>query len=254
MSELIPTIPVLGLPVAALNLKQVVSQVTEWAELGDRAYAIEAADVHVITRSRHEADFGSVMQKFDLVCPDGMPVLWSINSQLSQEEKLVDRVCGADIMASTIERSYDNKLSHFLLGGSEELLNKLEGKLTERYPKAKIAATYSPPFGEWPEDELERICKKIIESGARFIWVGLGCPKQESWISKNKEELPPGCYFGVGAAFAFHAGEISRAPTLFRKTGMEWFYRLCKEPRRLWKRYFYYNTLFLVSWIPGFHR
>ncbi len=236
---------VLELPVAAHSLPEVIEQVTEWAQVGDRAYAIEAADVHVVTRARHEPDFGKVMGRFDLICPDGMPVLWSINRQLPQSEKLKDRVCGADIMAGTIEKSLENGLGHFLLGGSENLLEQLESKLTERFPNVNIAGSYSPPFGEWPEDELDRICQKIIDSGAKFIWVGLGCPKQERWISKNKSELPPGCYFGVGAAFAFHAGEIQRAPAIFRKTGMEWFYRLCKEPRRLWKRYLKYNILYV---------
>ncbi len=245
MPKDIPTVKVLDLPIAALSLREVVLQVTEWAQTAQRAYAIEAADVHVVTRSRHEPDFGEVMQRFDLICPDGMPIFWSMNRQLPKAERLADRACGADIMAGTIEESSKNGMSHFLLGGSESLLEKLEGKLEERFPNSTIAASYSPPFGEWPEDELQRICQKIKESGARFIWVGLGCPKQERWISNNKENLPPGCYFGVGAAFAFHAGEISRAPALFRKTGMEWFYRLCKEPKRLWKRYLYYNSQFV---------
>jgi N-acetylglucosaminyldiphosphoundecaprenol N-acetyl-beta-D-mannosaminyltransferase len=97
----------------------------------------------------------------------------------------------------------------------------------------------------WPEDEFERMAGMIRESGANLIWVGLGCPKQERWIAENKDRLPPGVYFGIGAAFAFHAGEVSQAPAWIQRMGMEWLYRLLAEPRRLWRRYFTYNSLFV---------
>ena len=236
---------VLGLPIGMVSIVEAAECVIDWAQSGSRAYGIEAADVHVVTRARHESDFGECMRKFDLICPDGMPVVWAMNRRLLANEKLKERVSGAELMAETFAKTEGNDTTHFLLGGSESLLSTLESKLSENYPDAEVAGTYSPPFGEWPVDEFERICEKIKASGANLIWVGLGCPKQERWIGDNLENLPPGCYFGVGAAFAFHAGHIKRAPAIFQKTGMEWFYRLCKEPRRLWKRYFTYNALFL---------
>ena len=87
--------------------------------------------------------------------------------------------------------------------------------------------------------------QKIAASGAKYIWVGIGCPKQERWIARHKAALPPGDYFAIGAAFAFHAGLVSQAPAWMQKRGLEWAYRLAAEPRRLWKRYVVYNTLFV---------
>lgn len=243
---MIKTYPVLGLSVAATTKEEATEQIIAWAKEADRAYAIEAADCHVVTRARHEESYGKVMAKFDLICPDGMPLVWTINRQVPDGEKLDERVSGADLMLEVIEQTAgDDSMGHFLLGGSEEVLATLQEKLIEKCPEARIAAVYSPPFGEWPEDEFERICAKIRESGAKFVWVGLGCPKQEKWIGENKENLPSGCYFGIGAAFAFHAGSVQRAPDFFKNNGLEWLYRLCKEPRRLFKRYFTYNSLFV---------
>ncbi|MBK1832277.1 WecB/TagA/CpsF family glycosyltransferase [Verrucomicrobiaceae bacterium R5-34] len=237
---------VLGTPVAVVTKESAAAQVIAWADRGDRAYAIEAADVHVVTRARHEPEFGECMSRFDMVCPDGMPVLWSVNRELPENDRLTERVCGADLMQETMRQTAEKGgQSHFLLGGAETTLEKLVETLPEKVPRVRIAGSYSPPFGEWPADEFERICQKITESGASHVWVGLGCPKQERWISENKQQLPPACYYGVGAAFAFHAGEISRAPRLFQKTGTEWLYRVICEPRRLWKRYFTYNSLFI---------
>jgi len=237
---------VLGTPVAVVTKEAAAAQVIAWADRGDRAYAIEAADVHVVTRARHEPEFGVCMSRFDMVCPDGMPVLWSINRELPEANRLTERVCGADLMQETMRQTAENRSqSHFLLGGAESTLEKLSETLPNTVPGVCIAGSYSPPFGEWPADEFERICQKVTDSGASHVWVGLGCPKQERWISENKHQLPPACYYGVGAAFAFHAGEISRAPMIFQQTGTEWLYRLVREPRRLWKRYFTYNSLFI---------
>jgi len=118
-------------------------------------------------------------------------------------------------------------------------------QLRGRFPGILIAGSYSPPFGEWSEEENAVIFQKIAASGAKYIWVGLGCPKQEQWIARHKSALPPGVYFAIGAAFAFHAGLVSQAPAWMQKRGLEWFYRLVVEPRRLWKRFAVYNTLFV---------
>lgn len=239
-------IDVIGLPVAAINYSEAVEWVFEHARKRDVAYAIEAANTHVAAHARHDDEFGEAMTKFDLICPDGMPLVWSVNRALDVSEKLNDRVYGPTLMLKCIEASEgQSDLKHFLLGGSQSTLDKLDAKFARDYPATSMVGSYSPPFGEWPEGEFEKICGVIRESGANHVWVGLGCPKQELWIAKHKEYLPPACYFGIGAAFAFHAGEVKQAPAFFQKLGMEWVYRLCKEPRRLFKRYFKYNSLFV---------
>lgn len=246
----VETIPVCGLPVAVLDYDQAVHRILAWAAAGDRAYAVEAANTHVAAMARSDADFGAAMARFDLVCPDGMPLVWAVNHCLPAERRLGDRVYGPTLMLRTIEASQgDSGIRHFFLGGTESTLAKLEARFVQDCPGAVLAGSYSPPFGDWPEDEIERICERIAAVRGNVIWVGLGCPKQEKWIGRNKDRLPPGVYLGIGAAFAFHAGEVRQAPAVVQRLGMEWAYRLAMEPRRLWKRYLVNNTRFIKYWL-----
>ena len=239
-------VEVLGCPLAASNYGDVVAYLGAVASTIEHAYLVEAANTMVVTMARHQRDFGEVMADFDLWCPDGMPLVWMMNRQLPDGEKLEDRVYGPTLMLECFERLQgEGAPGHFLLGGKESTLEKLVDTFAARAPGAKILQVYSPPFGEWSEGEDDRICEMIRDSGAKFIWVGLGCPKQERWMAKMRNRLPPGVYFGIGAAFAFHAGEVSQAPAFMQKRGMEWLYRLCMEPRRLFRRYFTFNSLFL---------
>lgn len=241
------TISVISLPIAVTDYTGAINWILEKASLADKAYAVEAANTHVAALARHNPSFGESMRAFDLITPDGMPLIWSINAQLPTAEKLTDRVYGPTLMLKTIEATNTpvSPYRHFLLGGKSSNLAKLTDRFAKEFPNATIADSYSPPFGDWPETETESIIEKIRASRANLVWVGLGCPKQEHWIAKNKHRLPPAVYFGIGAAFAFHAGEVKQAPPLLQKTGLEWLYRLTMEPRRLFKRYFTYNSLFL---------
>lgn len=240
-------VPVIGLPVAAIDYAGAVAWILEHAARRDRAYAVEAANTHVAALARADESFGQSMARFDLICPDGMPLVWTVNASLPRTARLTDRVYGPTLMLETLRatNSSTTGFRHFLLGGKPETLEKLRDNLSAKFPAAEIAESYSPPFGQWPENEFENICSKIRNSGANLIWVGLGCPKQERWIAANKDHLPPGVYFGIGAAFAFHAGEVRQAPGLLQKLGLEWAYRLLMEPRRLFRRYFTYNSLFI---------
>lgn len=240
-------IPIIGLPVAATTYAGAVGWILEHALDTDRTYAVEAANTHVAALARTDKQFGEAMRQFDLICPDGMPLVWALNSQLGADEKLTDRVYGPTLMLETLKATNgrETEFSHFLLGGKQSTLDKLTRKFADQFPGVDIAGTHSPPFGEWPGGEFEVITEKILNSGANLIWVGLGCPKQEHWISANKHRLPPGVYFGIGAAFAFHAGEVRQAPPVIQRLGLEWAYRVAMEPRRLFKRYFTYNSLFI---------
>jgi N-acetylglucosaminyldiphosphoundecaprenol N-acetyl-beta-D-mannosaminyltransferase len=240
------TIPVIGLPLAATTYAGAVDWILEHAADAKRAFAVEAANTHVAALSRHDPEFGKTMRRFDLIVPDGMPLVWALNANLPQAEKLTDRVYGPTLMLETLKATRDCKqFRHFLLGGTLSTLEKLETSFASRFPGTAIVGSHSPPFGEWPEGELERICEMIRGSGANLVWVGLGCPKQEHWIAHHMDKLPAGVYFGIGAAFAFHAGEVRQSPPLLQKLGLEWAYRVAMEPRRLFKRYFTYNSLFL---------
>ncbi len=236
------TCSVLGVPLAVTDYAGAVELTHAWAHeaaASGAVYAVEAAASHSVTLARHDPRFGASLAQFDLIVPDGMPVVWAMNWQGAG---LRDRVYGPTLMLRTLEKP---GVSHFLMGGTEDLLVELTAKLREKFPHLVIAGTYAPPFGTWPPGENERIFRQIADSGAECIWVGLGCPKQEHWVAQNKPKLPPGVYFTVGAAFAFHAGRVRQAPLWIQRRGLEWLFRLLSEPRRLWKRYVIYNSLFL---------
>lgn len=238
--------PVIGLPIAATNYQEAIDWILERALLQDQAYAVEAANTHVAALTHQDAEFAEAMAKFDLICPDGMPLVWVLNAQLLASKRLTERVYGPTLMLETFRRTNQTQQNyrHFLLGGKESTIEKLRSHFGEKFPHSTIVASYSPPFGTWPADETTRIADMIRHSGANLVWVGLGCPKQEKWIAQHKHLLPPAVYFGIGAAFAFHAGEVRQAPRLIQKIGMEWLFRLLMEPRRLFKRYFTYNSIF----------
>ncbi len=243
------TVSVIGLPVAITHYDGVIQWCKDASQKG-RVFAVEAANTHVAANARHDLVFGEAMAKFDLICPDGMPLVWAVNSQLPVAEKLTDRVYGPTLMLKAIEQTQgEAQYKHFLLGGMQSTLDKLHERFEADYPDTHIVGSYSPPFGEGPDDEFSRICEMIKASGANFVWVGLGCPKQELWIAKHKDQLPAAVYFGIGAAFAFHAGEVKQAPAQLQKMGLEWLYRLAMEPRRLFRRYFTYNALFIWYWL-----
>lgn len=255
MVESLPNIvskDVISLPVAITTYAGAIEWIKAAATMGDRAYAVEAANTHVAALARHDKTFGEAMSKFDLICPDGMPLVWSINRKLAENEKLTDRVYGPTLMLKAIEATQgQDDYRHFFLGGQQSTLDKLNERFREDCPSTSIVGSYSPPFGDWPEDEFERICKQIGDTKANLVWVGLGCPKQERWIAKHKDQLPPAVYFGIGAAFAFHAGEVKQAPMWIQKSGLEWLYRFFKEPRRLLKRYCIYNSLYIYYTMFG---
>lgn len=245
MSLAFPTHRVLGSPLAVLDYAKAIALAREWS-MTEGVFAVEAANTHVISMARHDTAFRHALEKFDLLLPDGMPLVWCMNHGLPREQRLPDRVYGPTFMLRLLEASsHDPTATHFFLGGPQLLLDQLAQRLVRQMPALQIAGAYAPPFGEWDEKEDARILEMIATSGARYIWVGLGCPKQELWIARNKHRLPHGVYFAVGAAFAFHAGQVKQAPRWLQDRGLEWLYRIWSEPRRLAKRYLRYNTLFL---------
>lgn len=242
----IPSLPVIGLPFAVTDYDQAVDWVMACVLAADSVYTVSAANAHVAALARNESDFGNIIRQFDLICPDGMPIVWSLNLQLTRENRLTERVCGPTLMLKVFEKTAeDRRFSHYVLGGKQDTIDKMLARLEAKFPTAQIAGSYSPPFGEWSDEEKKNIIDQIKDSGANMIWVGLGCPKQERWIIENKHQLPKGVYFAVGAAFTFHSGEIPQAPLFIQQSGFEWLYRLLMEPRRLFRRYLVFNTLFI---------
>ena len=177
-----------------------------------------------------------------LVTPDGMPLVWALRLLGIKNQQ---RVYGPDLMLDWCNRAAQLNLPIYLYGSTSHTLHKLSAELHLRFPKLLIAGSYAPPFRHLTPAEEDADIQRMRESGAKVVFLGLGCPKQEQWMYRNRGKFP-GVMIGVGAAFSFLSGEVKQAPRWMMKFGLEWLYRFSQEPRRLWKRYLINNPVFLI--------
>jgi N-acetylglucosaminyldiphosphoundecaprenol N-acetyl-beta-D-mannosaminyltransferase len=178
-----------------------------------------------------------------MATPDGAPVAWMLRRQGALTQR---RVSGPDLMLDYLALASTSGEAVFLFGSTPETLTALTQNLLARWPTLNIVGSMSPPFRALTKDEDDAIVSSINESGARTVWVSLGCPKQELWMASHRPRVKA-VMIGVGAAFDFHAGTIRRAPAWMRESGLEWLHRLGSEPARLWRRYLVTNTRFILA-------
>ncbi len=196
------------------------------------------------------SEFKAIVDGADLVTLDGMPLVKSLNLLYGIKQ---ERVAGMDLMPGLISKAAQKNLSIFFYGSTNEVLDKITSRINREYPDLKIAGVYSPPFRELSEREECEIVEHINASGANMVMVALGCPRQEFWMARQKGKISA-VMLGLGGAFPVYAGLQKRAPLWMQKCSLEWFYRLCQEPRRLFKRYFVTNSLFILLIIREFIR
>ena len=240
MTSSVRKIPVLGTPVAAVDYSAAVEETIRLAGQA-RPAAVAASNTHIVALARRDATFGEVMRRFDLVLPDGMPLRWALNARGAQ---LGDRVYGPYFMREMI-RATPRPWRHFLFGGTEATLSRLESTLREIQPDLEIAGTLSPPFRDWTSEDEAAFARAIAEARADFIWVALGGERQERWIVENLPRHQRGVFCAVGDAFVLLGGGRSFAPQWMQQLGITWVYRLWQEPGRLWRRYAQFNSLFV---------
>lgn len=229
---------IIGLDILVTNMAKTIELIEKNIEELRGKY-ICVGNVHTTVMAHDDAHYHTVQSEAAFVLPDGKPL-----SVYSRKHGFADaeRVTGPDLMLELFKR--DNGLRHYFYGSTEETLTMLREKLMEQYPNLKIAGMVSPPFHELSEAEDAEEVRKINESGADIIWVGLGAPKQENWMYEHKDKVQ-GVMIGVGAGFDYHAGNIKRAPKWMQKMSLEWLYRLLQDPKRLFKRYLVTNTRYL---------
>lgn len=186
--------------------------------------------------------FFKAIEESDLTTPDGAPVAWLMRKLGHRSQQ---RISGPDVMWELLGRCERESLPVFVYGSTELTLGRLRERCAEAFPRLKLVAE-SPPFRSLTPEEGEAAVRRIVSSGAGVLFVGLGCPKQELWMHSHRGRIPA-VMLGVGAAFDFHAGTVSRAPLWMQRNGLEWLHRLLSEPRRLWKRYLITNTLFVIG-------
>jgi N-acetylglucosaminyldiphosphoundecaprenol N-acetyl-beta-D-mannosaminyltransferase len=236
-------VDVLGVGISAINMDMALAEVTRWVEQGAHHYVC-VTGVHGVMESQRDPELMRIHNDSGLTTPDGMPMVWAGKKAGAE---WMSRVYGPDLMLAVLTRAAERGWSSFLYGGNEGVADTLAEKLRERIPGLQVAGTYCPPFRPLTPDEDADVVDRINKSGAQLVWVGLSTPKQERWMAAHVGLLDAAALFGVGAAFDFHAGLVPQAPAWMQRNGLEWFYRLCKEPRRLWRRYFQNNPAFVAG-------
>lgn len=232
----------LGVNIDAVDYDAAVHRVMLAAERSE-PMTVSALAVHGLMTGVMDEEHRYRLNKFDLLCPDGQPVRWALG--WLHRAKLPDRVYGPNLMLKLCERAAATGTPIFLLGGSEELLADLSAKLCEQFPELNIAGARASKFRTLTPEERQEMIDEVRASGARMTFIGLGCPRQEVFAYEMREALGMPL-LAVGAAFNFHAKQLSQAPQWMQDRGLEWLYRLGKEPRRLWRRYLMLNPMYLT--------
>ncbi len=200
--------------------------------------------VHGVMEAQSDESFKKILNRAFLCTPDGMPMVWA--GKLSGHSEM-NRVYGPDLMLEVCAWSQTSGCRHFFYGGAEGVAGLLGQKLKEKFPKLQIVGSYTPPFRTLNVEEEMALTEQIAAARPDILWVGLSTPKQEKFMMEYLSKLEVTLMIGVGAAFDFHSGRVRQAPRWMQRTGLEWFYRLCREPRRLWKRYLKNNPAFAVK-------
>lgn len=232
----------LGVSISAVDRNSAVREIERWVDTAERAYVC-ITGVHGVMEAQRDPTLLRIHNASGLTVPDGMPMVWAGHRAGASWMR---QVRGADLMMSVLERAQDRGWSSYLYGGAEGVPELLARNLTRRIPGLTIAGWWSPPFRPLTPEEDERAVRRINDSGADLVWVGLSTPKQERWMAEHRARLTASALIGVGAAFDFHAGLKPQAPSWLQRHGLEWSYRLLREPRRLWRRYLRNNPAYLV--------
>lgn len=238
-----PRVNILGVGISAINLQQAVQSVEGWIAARDAQY-VNVCTVHTIMECQRDARLRRAVNASGLSTPDGMPLVWL---GLLQGHRHVSRVYGPDLMLALCERSAATGNRHFFYGGAPGVADVLAGRLKARYPRLIVSGTYSPPYRPVDAEEDSEVLEAINAAAPDIVWVGLGTPKQDYWVSRHRGRLNAPVLIAIGAAFDFHAGLMPQAPRWMQRSGLEWLFRLMKEPRRLAFRYLVYNPLFVFK-------
>ena len=237
------TFDVLGVRTHAVDTMQVIRQMQTWIQKRNRGHSIAATSMHGIVEAQHDPSFKEVLNETDLVVPDGMPLVW-LGRRAGH--LLRRRVYGPDLLLAFCAESAGRSCRHFFYGGETGVAERLAESLKTRFPGLNVVGTCSPPFRPLTAQEDAEIVETIGRAAPDVLWVGLGAPKQERWMHEYKDRLRVPVLVGVGAAFDLLSGRRKQAPRWMREHGFEWFYRLLREPRRLWRRYLVYGAQFIA--------
>ncbi len=237
----VPSRRVLGMRVDATSYRQAAETILALAEPGAGGITC-VATVHMVMEAHDSEGFRKLVNAAELVTPDGVPLVWMLRALgLPQAQ----RVYGPDLTPVVCAEAAARGVPVGFYGASADTVDVLVQSLTQRFPLLEVVFAHSPPYRSLSAEEDESVTEAIQDSGARVLFVGIGCPKQEHWMAAHRERLDCSMV-GVGAAFDFLAGRKAKAPVWLQSAGLEWLFRLSREPGRLWRRYAWHNSRFVA--------
>jgi N-acetylglucosaminyldiphosphoundecaprenol N-acetyl-beta-D-mannosaminyltransferase len=239
-------IDILGTPVACVTYDSALDVITNLARQA-RPSAVCPANTHILAEARHDPEFSKVMDRFDLVLPDGMPVVWALNYCGAG---LRDRVYGPYFMRHVLKNT-PAPWRHFLFGDTQECIAELRNIAKQLQPDINIVGAISPPFRAFTERDELSFAEEINRAAPDFIWVALPGVRMERWIIENQARYQRGVFLAVGDAFTLLSGRRRFAPAWMQRLGLTWLFRAASEPLRLGRRYLKYNLLFLFYFFRG---
>ena len=235
-------VAIFGISINNISQNETIREIDKLIKKGQPSYVV-TPNVHHISVLQKDKKFREIYSQADLVLPDSRPLMWAARI-LGQPIR--ERVAGSDLLPLLCRTAAQTKHRLFFLGSAPGVAKKAAEILTQKYPGLNIAGTYSPSFGfENNTKENRKIVAFVKQCRPDILFVGVGAPKQEKWIWEHKDELSVPVSIAIGASFDFIVGTVKRAPKWMQEAGLEWFFRLCHEPGRLWKRYFFGNLLFI---------
>jgi N-acetylglucosaminyldiphosphoundecaprenol N-acetyl-beta-D-mannosaminyltransferase len=223
---------VINVPITSLSCEEQINTMVKWGK-SNLSKVVCIANVHMLIEAHQNPSFGTVLQNADLVTPDGMPLVWMLRFLGVGHQ---DRVAGIDVLEGVCKLAEKTGVDVYFLGSQDAILEKMKVRLNREFPNLKISGMTSLPFRSLTDNEDRALVQFLNYSGAGIVFVSLGCPKQEAWMSQHKGQISA-VMVGLGGAFPVYAGIQRRAPKLLREAGLEWLYRLIQEPQRLCKRY-----------------
>ncbi len=243
-SVLIPRMRVISINLTLIAYQDAVDEVMKLGESQTCSYVC-FSNAHMVVEANASFAFQQHVNRATFAFADGMPLVFALHLLYRIKQ---DRIAGMDFMLDILRVCNEKRLSIFLYGSTESTLNSLNNFIKKNFSYIKIVGSISPPFRDLIEGERFETIEKINLAKPNFVFVGLGCPKQEIWMSTNSNHINA-CLLGVGGAFGIYAGNMKRAPSWMRNSGLEWLFRLWLEPRRLLKRYTVTNNQFVYLFL-----
>lgn len=235
---------ILGINMDCLSYAEMHRTFRTWlSDKNSRSHSLALVNVNCCVSAVFDKRLRLLYNSADIIGIDSMPFLKWARAFHNKES---DRLYAPDVMLEVSREAKDAGYTFFLLGGTPDEPDKIEAYLKERFEDIRVAGKYSPPFRPMTKEEDEAVCEMVNRARPDFLWVGLGSPKQDVWISEHREKIRGTIMVASGATFDFFSGKIRQAPKWIREAGFEWLYRLSKDFRRLWVRYTVYNVIFVV--------